>query len=184
MTLQAQAAGSSPERIGFGKRLLAALLDVFIVCIVGGVTGAVFGGALGGMLGAGAGSRPDGAAVGGIVGGVAGFVIGIRFVAIVYGLWEGLTGAAAGKRAMGIRIANENGSRATTEALMTRYAIKNMNFMLFIACALLGIGALDSIGKLAGSITFIGCFFVLGEKRQAFHDTLAKTAVFNISDIR
>ncbi|MBL6869106.1 MAG: RDD family protein, partial [Flavobacteriales bacterium] len=34
-----------------------------------------------------------------------------------------------------------------------------------------------------GFIIFIGCFFVLGEKKQALHDIICKTAVYKKSEI-
>jgi hypothetical protein len=37
---------------------------------------------------------------------------------------------------------------------------------------------LATLGNLAGLIFFVGCFFTLGMKRQAFHDMIAKTAVY------
>jgi uncharacterized RDD family membrane protein YckC len=138
MALEAQAAASSPERIGFGKRLGAALLDLLIVAVVGGGIGIVFGAALGGMMGAAAIPLPGGAAVGGVLGALVGFSLGSALVAPFYGLWEGLTGAAAGKRILGIRIANENGSRAAIGTLLSRYAIKNINFILTLVSLVVG----------------------------------------------
>jgi uncharacterized RDD family membrane protein YckC len=103
---------------------------------------------------------------------------------VLYGLWEGLTGAGAGKRLLGIRIANEDGTRAAVGTLMTRYAVKNSNLLLNVLGGITGIGALGSLGGLAGLAIFIGCFFVLGAARQGFHDMAAKTAVFRVADIR
>ena len=41
-----------------------------------------------------------------------------------------------------------------------------------------------TVGQVWGLVIFIGCFFVLGAKRQAIHDLIAKTAVFKKSDIK
>lgn len=78
-------------RAGFGKRLLAALLDGVLL----GVVGAILGGILGGILG-------DSAA--GLVNGL-GLAIGIAY----YGTLEGgPRGQTLGKRALGIRVIDFN----------------------------------------------------------------------------
>jgi hypothetical protein len=37
---------------------------------------------------------------------------------------------------------------------------------------------LATLGNLGGLVIFVGCFFVLGMKRQAFHDMIMGTAVY------
>ena len=34
------------------------------------------------------------------------------------------------------------------------------------------------VGQIGGLIIFVGCFFTLGMKKQAFHDMIMHTAVF------
>ncbi|MGL6022588.1 MAG: hypothetical protein ACRC0A_05740, partial [Chitinophagaceae bacterium] len=53
-----------------------------------------------------------------------------------------------------------------------RWVIKNVGGFVSL------ITFLSWIGYLYNFLIFIGCFFVLGERRQAFHDMWAKTAVF------
>jgi len=172
MAEQTVAAAGSPERIGLGKRLGALLLDMVVLALVCLVLGVVLGGA-GALLGKWDTllDRPLADVLGGIL-------------ITVYFLWEGLTGAAYGKRYLGIRIANENGTKASTGTLIIRCAIKTLGLILLMLGEICPIHALHSLGKLACAIVFIGCFFVLGKKRQALHDMLAKTAVFNSSDYR
>jgi len=46
-----------------------------------------------------------------------------------------------------------------------------------------GLHVLGLLAPAAGIIVFIGCFLVLGDKRQALHDVAAKTAVFRKTDL-
>lgn len=167
------------ERIGFGRRLGAFCLDIVIVSVVSFFTGGTLGGLVGGMAGAmGAEADAATAAAGGALGAVVGMVAALMLVGTVYFLIEGFTGYTLGKYLLGIRVANADGTRASTGALLTRYAAKNVNFLLSLAAGLSGIAALSKIGGILGFVIFIGFFFVLGANRQGFHDMLAKTAVY------
>jgi uncharacterized RDD family membrane protein YckC len=176
------------ERIGFGQRLLAAIIDGIVIGIGGGILGSV----LGGMLGAGTGAAisagetgQDAAAnaaaataAGGMLGALAGAAIGIGLMSLGWIIWEGLTGQALGKMLLKIRIKKEDGTDAGKDKLLTRAAVKYSNSLLSLIGSLTGIAAITKVGSLAGLVIFVGCFFVLGQKRQAIHDLIAKTAVF------
>ena len=45
------------------------------------------------------------------------------------------------------------------------------------------IDVINSVGSLLWVVIVVGFFFVLAEKRQAFHDMIAKTAVFKRDDV-
>jgi len=45
------------------------------------------------------------------------------------------------------------------------------------------VAILGTIGGLASLAIFIGCFMVLGSEKQALHDMVGKTAVFNKADL-
>ena len=64
---------------------------------------------------------------------------------------EGFTGQTPGKMILGITVANMNGEKATIDKLLLRAFIK-------ITGSFVGI---------IGFIIFVGCFLVLGEKKQA-----------------
>lgn len=174
------------ERIGFGQRLLAALIDGIVISVVGGILGSVLGGMLGvGVGGAAAASGAEGAdaaaagaALGGLMGAVAGAMIGSGILSIGWIVWEGLTGQALGKKLLKIRIKAADGSVAGPDKLFTRAAVKYSSSLLTLISAVTGIGFINTLGSLAFLVVIIGCFFVLGQNRQAFHDMLAKTAVF------
>jgi len=174
------------QRIGFGKRLGALLLDSVLVCVLSVVGGSTIGAMLGGLAGgalAGTAAMGDqqvqgAAALGGMFGAIAGIFLAIVVIGAVYFLLEGFTGYTLGKLILGIRIANDDGTAAGVPKLLARYALKNINLLLSLLGLLSGAHALISLGRLGGLIIFVGCFFTLGVKRQAFHDMIAHTAVF------
>ncbi len=171
------------ERIGFGLRLGAYLIDTIVIWIIGGILGFVLGGVLGVGVGATAGAggsdeAAQAAALAGVMGAIVGTVIGVGIASIGWIAWEGLTGQALGKMLLKIRIKTEDGSKAGTDKLLTRAAVKYSPSILSLIGGLTKVSAISSLGNLAGLVIFIGCLMVLGQKRQAIHDMVAKTAVF------
>ena len=55
---------------------------------------------------------------------------------------------------------------------------------ILLLLGFLGIAFLSTVGGLLSLVIFIGCFFVLGSQKQAIHDMISKTAVFNKADLR
>ncbi len=172
------------KRVGFGIRLGAYLIDFVIAGILASILSVLFAGVFA-SLGAGVGSATGeeyGAAAGGIMGFFAGIMIGVTIAIPLYFLMEAFLGYTLGKLILGIAIAKEDGTKGDVKDFFLRYAIKNSGTIL----ALLGLVTLSFIGTLGTLASFailVGCFFVLGDKRQSFHDTLSKTAVFKKEDI-
>ena len=167
------------KRVGFGPRLRAVIIDAVIVLILsfilGGALGALFGG-----IGAAATQGP----AGGMIGGIIGAMLGMTLVALLYFLMEGFLGWTLGKRILGLQIGTEDGKKAPTSTLLKRWAIKNSSFLLSVIGYITGISIFyTALSLIAALVIFIGCFFVLGEAKQALHDKLAKTAVFRIQDL-
>jgi len=175
------------QRIGFGKRLGAFCLDVVFVWVLAWLGGTTIGGMLGLASGAALGSTMTTAAdsaaaamaaVGGIFGAIFGFIVAAFLIGTVYFLIEGFTGYTLGKLILGIRVASDDGTAAPLTKLLGRYVIKNIAYVLGLAAALTGVRVLATLGNLGGLIILVGCFFVLGMKRQAFHDMIMGTAVY------
>jgi uncharacterized RDD family membrane protein YckC len=174
------------QRIGFGPRLGALLID----CVLVGVLVAVLGGVIGGMFGAAAGGAgaalstgassdaQTAAAMGGIIGALLGMAIAFAVIGCVYFLLEGFTGYTLGKLMLGIRIANADGTQAPVSKLLMRWAVKNNNFILSVFAAATGVRLLATLGSLGGLVIFIGCFLALGASKQALHDRICDTAVW------
>ncbi len=176
------------NRTGFGPRLGAYLLDLVLVGIISAILAPIigFGGAAAGAsMGSASGDfeAATGAATG-FLGGLMAAMAAVYVIGVVWFLLEGLTGFTIGKLIVGIRIGNDDGTKAGIGKLMLRYVIKNISFLFGMLAFASGVRFLNNLGSLLGLIIFIGCFFVLGAKKQAFHDMIAKTAVYKKSVLK
>jgi uncharacterized RDD family membrane protein YckC len=163
------------ERVGFGKRLGSSLLDFIISLLPGIVLGIYAGAAMAALLLEFFYDEEQLETIqAGFSGEIAASIIalvaslaGIAFTSIFFYVLEGFTGQTPGKMILGITVANMNGEKASIDKLLLRAFIK-------ITGSFVGI---------IGLIIFVGCFLVLGEKKQALHDIICKTAVYKKSDI-
>lgn len=165
-------------RIGFGRRLGASLLDVLIVSAIVLIL-MMINGSLQEMMtifSMGITNPENASRFEEVV--QNSIALPSFFISLIYYLMEVFFAATPGKMAFSIKIANDDRSEAEYGPLFTRFIVKhgNMAFTLVSFFALEAImGALNSIYSL---VILIGFFFVLGQRRQAFHDMAAKTAVF------
>lgn len=173
------------ERIGFGHRLGAEVIDGLVIVIGGAIVGGVFGGLLGGAVGAGAGATSGevggaevGGALGGILGAFAGIFLGIPVAGVVIAMWEASTGAALGKLALGIKIKSADGSLASFNQRLIRSLFKYNAQVLGLVAIVTGVEAIGTVGNIGILVVIIGCLLVLGGEKQALHDKLAGTAVY------
>lgn len=172
---------NTPERVGFGTRFGALIIDIVIISVIAfiiGMVGFTSGILLGGAAGAGIGQTPESAIGGSIFGAVTGFVAGTLLATFIYSLLEAFTGLTIGKLLLGILIRNENGSEGNTQLYLKRWAIKNMGTLCNIAALFMHISFISTIGSLCSVAIFIGCFLALRDNKQTLHDLLAKTAVY------
>ncbi|MCH1582324.1 MAG: RDD family protein [Flavobacteriales bacterium] len=167
------------NRIGFSPRLGAALLDfVFIVALVVPTSLLGIGGAIAAAFGLENGMPSDDAdalAMLGIGAGAIAMILVASFIALAYTFIEAFTGASPGKRVMGLQVAREDGSAGDTKLYFLRWALKNSGSILQFF--------LPGLSTLVSLVFFFGCFAALGEKKQALHDIIAKTAVFKKDEI-
>lgn len=177
------------KRVGFGPRLAATLIDLLIVGIVGFLAGAAIGGMLGGWIGGAFGGSSGGigsassAALGAAVGAVLGAMAAFGGFVFLYSLIEAFTGASPGKMALGLKVGFEDGRHASVAVYARRWAIKYSGTLLGLLGAVPGFHVVGLLAPVAGLIVLVGCFLVLGDKRQALHDVAAKTAVFRKTDL-
>jgi uncharacterized RDD family membrane protein YckC len=177
-------------RVGFGSRFAALILDIIIIGGISFVIAPIVGGVLGASAAAATTEAAGGtdpavaAAAGGIIGSIMALIVVLPLTYVVYYLIEGLTGITLGKLILGIKVANQDGTAAPIGTLITRWAVKSSGNILTLLGAILSISILGTIGGLVGLVIFVGCFLVLGVKKQAIHDLVAKTAVFKKSDIK
>lgn len=103
---------------------------------------------------------------------------------IAYPLIEGLTGASPGKRVMKIRVARPDATKGDTSLYLKRYGVKNSARVLEFMSLIPALGFFDWISDVVGIVIFIGCLFVLGVDRLALHDRVAGTAVYHEDDVK
>ena len=180
------------SRVGFAPRLGAYILDG-ILC---GVFASGFGGFLaflglgaGGVLGMSIDQQAElentlgavgiGAGIGAVMGMLGGFIIG----SFVYSLIEAFTGASPAKMILGYQVANEDGKAGDITLYMIRWAIKNASKVFSMLTLLTGLIFLNPLSSIIGIVMFFGCFLAIGDDKQALHDKIAKTAIFNKADI-
>ena len=180
---------AAPERVGFGRRLGAYLLDIVVALVGGGVIGMFAGAGLTALFFASEmneGMEEADALGGGVVallGGMLGTIAGAMLIILFIMLLEAFTGQTIGKMMLGIKNGDEDGAAADTGKLMIRAAVKYISTISALVAGLTGVLMIGTIGSFLGFAVFIGFFFILGEKKQGFHDMIAKTAVYNKSDL-
>lgn len=99
-------------------------------------------------------------------------------VTLVYYSLEVIFARSLGKMVLGIIIGDANKKYATIPQLLLRLAIKEINIIFSLLVLITSLDFFGTIGSILSFVVFIGCFFVLGQRKQAFHDMLARTAVY------
>lgn len=179
-------------RIGFGPRLGAAILDVILGGLFAsgfGVFLALLGLGAGGVLGLAIDEQAEletsleaigvGAGIGAVMGMLGGVIIGY----FIYSIIEALTGASPGKMMLGYKVANADGTGGDTSLYLKRWAIKNASSVFSMLTLVTGFILLKPLGSIIGFVMFLGCFLALGDDKQALHDKIAKTAIYNKRNI-
>jgi uncharacterized RDD family membrane protein YckC len=110
--------------------------------------------------------------------------ISSSMVSFLYNLIEGFMGYTVGKLILGIQVGNQDGTFASQNQLMIRFGIKNMGTIIGLIGIALSIKWIGTVGSVFGFVILIGCFFVLADAKLAFHDMLAKTAVFRKNELK
>jgi len=184
-------------RVGFGKRFGAYLVDFLIILLLGGILSAVvpiketslwkntqeqFDAERQKLEDQGRSEEEiemgmkfaEGAAMIGII---------ASFVALLYSLVELFTGASPAKHMFGIIAAHANGAPGNLPLWGARWFIKTSGSILSVIGVLTAVELFGTIGTILSVVIFIGCFFALGQEKQALHDKIAKTAVFHKEDV-
>ena len=104
-------------------------------------------------------------------------------IPLVYYTLELFVSASLGKILLGLRIANEDRTESNMTTLLTRYLSKNCSGIIVLLFYMTQLSVLSTIGQLIGLAMIVGFFFILAQKRQAFHDMIAKTAIFRKKDL-
>jgi uncharacterized RDD family membrane protein YckC len=99
------------------------------------------------------------------------------FLFLLYSCIELITSASLGKRLMGIAIGDDNGYPATRALLARRWALKYGMYILLL------IPAVATIGSIWSFLITCGCLLALGAQRQALHDMAVHSAVYYREDL-
>ncbi len=166
-------------RVGFGRRLGAALIDILILTVL-----VLLGMAVGGVFELI--SNVDWQALATDPQIAKEFQLDLvrtaypisLAISVVYYSLEVILGASLGKLILGIQIANANRTKATVMQLLLRAVIKHIDYVFTLLLVITGVMYFSTLTTITSLIICIGFFFVLTEKRQAFHDMIAKTCVF------
>ncbi len=104
-------------------------------------------------------------------------------VPMLYLSMEIFNGAAVGKMLLKLKIGGDDMTKPITSSLITRYLIKNITYLVTLIVIFSKSPVGFAIVGLIGIISLGGYLFMLGQKRQAIHDMIAGTAIFNKADI-
>jgi uncharacterized RDD family membrane protein YckC len=89
-----------------------------------------------------------------------------------------------GKMIFGLKIGNQNRTKADLTQLLIRYFTKYIDIVLGLVFVLTTLSLFNTIGNIAGYIVFFGYFMVFRRERQALHDLPGKTTVFHKNAIK
>jgi uncharacterized RDD family membrane protein YckC len=156
--------GGIMERVGFGPRFLAALIDGVALMIVMMILGTVFGISM----------MPTADTSFSL------FRIIMTLIPLGYISTEIFQAATPGKQLMKLKIKNQDGTDAEQSILQKRFLIKTAGSLLQLVGAITTLSIFGTVGGLVGLIIVLGCFMVLTDDKQALHDKIAQTAVFKI----
>ena len=142
-------------RIGFVMRLVAAIIDGVIAAVLVWVPSLVL-----------AAVHP---ALGAIVGGL---------LAMAYYSLEVFRAQSVGKMVLKYTITRQDGSPASRDQLVKRYAYKQLPQALMVVAAVPMLGFVTFLGGAAALAVVVGALMTLKPEKLAFHDKLFGTAVY------
>jgi uncharacterized RDD family membrane protein YckC len=167
-----------PFRIGFGRRLGAALLDMLFVSIFMMILV---------MLTVYNDIRvlvPEILTNPGAMNEIVQRIVPLSLIcSVIYYSLEIFIAATPGKLLLRIQIAKDDRTRASMNSLFIRFIVKHIDYFFTLLVLLTSIEALNFLSSTASLAILVGFFFVLAGKKQAFHDMLSKTAVYYKDDV-
>jgi uncharacterized RDD family membrane protein YckC len=184
---------SGRVRVGFWPRVAAAIIDGVVIwgmgVLISGFVASLFPDYLADAA-ARAQAKMDpkmaaqmSAAMIGFTHSIARWTAGATLFGLAYALLEGLFGRALGKLALGLRIGDASGHRATRGRLLARMALKSSGQIMMLLAMVTGLYSFAQIGQIPAWVILVGFLMVLGRNRQGLHDLAARTAVYHNSDL-
>jgi uncharacterized RDD family membrane protein YckC len=99
-------------------------------------------------------------------------------IAIFYLLIEVLAGASPGKIVMKLKVAGENGDRASWGRRLGRYAGKVCCLLIIPPFGMTEVKVVVYPFLAAGTVFSLGTLLIFGSRKQTLYDRVSKTAVF------
>lgn len=99
-------------------------------------------------------------------------------VNMIYFSLEVIFAQTIGKMLLGIIIGSEDRKFASYKQLLARFFIKHIDIFVNLVFVITAMQLFETVGTILSYIIFFGCLFVFGAKKQALHDSIAKTAVY------
>ena len=180
------------QRAGFGPRLVALVIDMFLLGSISVVFG-LMAGSLSSVIAHSffhmdaASTDPRTAFVASGLMGVGIFLLVTAlmatFLSLPYNLMEAFFGWTPGKLAMGLRVKNEDGNSPSLGQVFSRWLIKH-NAILIALLTFIGLAPAAFVAPVLQVLVFGGCFMALGASRQALHDQMTHTAVYEVAELK
>ncbi len=178
--------GMYDERVGFGRRFGAYMLDLLTIIILGLIISSIAGEQLAELFFGTQLAEVDEAAAqfegmgfdyGSLMTRMTQVGAGTSVIAILLFVMEGLKGQSIGKMLLKIENTNPDGSESDAKNLWIRSLLKYGSTILSLLGGLIGLSLIGTIGSIWGFVIFVGFFFAFSEKKQTIHDMIAKTVV-------
>lgn len=152
------------ERIGFGPRFFAALIDFVIIALLVLLLSFLFFGNFSNV------AKPDSF-------GYLGTIL-LTGLGLAYAFLEVLKGQTIGKMLLSLKIKNADGSEATKASLMKRWAVKYAGNLIGLVGAITTLSIFGGISMVVSFIIFAGYFMIFAADKLTLHDKLTNTSVF------
>lgn len=174
------------ERVGFGRRFGAYMLDLLIALVFGGFIATFVGADLAQTFYAAelgeantslemfAGSDMN---MEEFMLKTFGYSAAVSLLVIVFFIMEGALGQSPGKMVLQLINANPDGAKADPAKLWMRAALKYGSTLLSLVGGVVGMSFIGTIGSIWSLVIFVGFFFAFSDKKQTIHDMIAKTVV-------
>jgi len=102
----------------------------------------------------------------------------IEVLIVAYTTMDIFKAATPGKQLLHLVIRNQDGTPASRDVLVKRWAIKSCGSIINLLAVITTLGVLQFVGGLGGIVVVLGTFLIFTEGKQALHDKFAGTAVF------
>ncbi len=180
------------QRVGFGKRFGASILDGFVMLILTIIlyysAGDVFPSLSASLIDMQFSTQSafgEGAELKTIpfMQQMAAMQIEAFVVGIVISLMEVFFAASVGKMLLSIQIARADGHKASLGTLASRWLLKSgFNILSLLAYTIVSF-ELYIGSRILGFVVVLGALMMLGEKKTALHDIICGTAVYQVRDV-